>query len=247
MAEVEFPQTATASFFFRRQSVHLLFLVALLTVARGLAAPALGHGAWLGLTDTAWFALCLGVAVIHQVYVWIAWRAQLGWKVFTRVFGEGDFAAYNAVFFPLLVLRAVLVAAISVADARSLRLPTGLALGLGALLSVPALYTGWSVGRYFGFARAAGGDHFRRRFREMPLVHQAAFAWTPNAMYTLAFLGLWSIALLTRSHAGLVAALFQHAYIWVHYLCTEEPDMELLYGSRRTSNGRVGNSVVCVP
>ena len=50
-------------------------------------------------------------------------------------------------------------------------------------------------------------------------------------MYTLAFLGLWSIALVARSHAGLVAALFQHAYIWVHYLCTEAPDMEVLYGS----------------
>ena len=63
----------------------------------------------------------------------------------------------------------------------------------------------------------------------MPLGRQDAFAWTPNAMYTLAFLGLWSIALILRSHAGLIGAVFQHAYIWVHYLCTEEPDMEVLY------------------
>jgi len=28
----------------------------------------------------------------------------------------------------------------------------------------------------------------------------------------------------------LAAALFQHAYIWVHYYCTEEPDMQLIYG-----------------
>ncbi len=234
-AEVEFPQAATVSFFVRRQGVHLLYLAALLPVTRGLAAPALGDGAWLGLTDTSWFALCLGIAVVHQVYIWIAWRSQLGWKVFTRVFGGGDFAVYNAIFFPLLILRPLLVAATSVADAGSLRLPTGLTLSLGAFLSVPALYTGWSVGRYFGFARAAGGDHFRRRFREMPLVHQGAFAWTPNAMYTLAFLGLWSIALVARSHAALVAALFQHGYIWVHYLCTEEPDMEMLYGSSSSS------------
>lgn len=233
--EAELPQTATAAFFFRRQGVHLLYLAALLPVARGLAAPALGYGAWLGWTDTSWFALCLGVAVVHQVYVWVAWRAQLGWKVFTRVFGDGDFPVYSAVFFPLLVLRVVLVATTSVANPGTLRLPMGLAVGLGALLSLPALYTGWSVSRYFGLARAAGGDHFRRRFREMPLVHQGAFAWTPNAMYTLAFLGLWSIALVARSHAGLVAALFQHAYIWVHYVCTEEPDMEVLYGSSGSS------------
>jgi hypothetical protein len=43
--------------------------------------------------------------------------------------------------------------------------------------------------------------------------YQGALAWTPNAMYTLALLGLWSIALVARSHAGLVAALFQHAYV----------------------------------
>jgi hypothetical protein len=128
--------------------------------------------------------------------------------VFTRLFGQADLAVYNAVFFPLLVLRVVVVAAISAAGAGSLRLPSTLALSLGVLLSVPALYTGWSVGRYFGLTRAAGGDHFRRRFREMPLVHQGAFAWTPNAMYTLGFLGLWSIALVARAHAGLVAALF---------------------------------------
>jgi len=30
--------------------------------------------------------------------------------------------------------------------------------------------------------------------------------------------------------AALAAALFQHACIWVHYYCTEKPDMELIYG-----------------
>jgi hypothetical protein len=65
----------------------------------------------------------------------------------------------------------------------------------------------------------------------MGLVRKGAFKWTPNAMYTLGFLGLWSIGLLARSHATLVAALFQHAYIWVHYICTEKPDMEILYGT----------------
>ena len=46
-------------------------------------------------------------------------------------------------------------------------------------------------------------------------------------MYTLGFLGLWSIAL--------VAALFQSAYIWIHYLCTEEPDMKVLFGPSGSS------------
>jgi Phospholipid methyltransferase len=50
-------------------------------------------------------------------------------------------------------------------------------------------------------------------------------------MYTFGFFGLWVIALFARSHAALVGAVFQHAYVWVHYVCTEQPDMEVLYGT----------------
>ncbi len=31
--------------------------------------------------------------------------------------------------------------------------------------------------------------------------------------------------------AALISAAFQHAYIWVHYWCTELPDMRAIYGS----------------
>ena len=37
-------------------------------------------------------------------------------------------------------------------------------------------------------------------------------------------------ALRTALKTALVAALFQHAYIQVHWLFTEKPDMDLLYG-----------------
>ena len=223
-------RAATASHLLRGQGVHVFFLAVLLPVACALAAPALGDGAWLGVGDATWFVICLAVAVLHQTFIWIAWRTQLGWGAFTGAFGDADFAVYNAVFVPLLVARPLLLAATATADAGSLAMPPGLAIALGIVLSVPALYTGWSVARYFGFARATGGDHFRRRYRDMPLVHEAVFAWTPNAMYTFGFLGFWAIALLWRSQAALVAALFQHAYIWIHYACTEAPDLELLHG-----------------
>ena len=64
----------------------------------------------------------------------------------------------------------------------------------------------------------------------MPLVKEGAFKYRSNAMYAFAFLLFWAIALLTGSRAALVAALFQHAYIWVHMYCTENPDMKLIYG-----------------
>jgi len=50
-------------------------------------------------------------------------------------------------------------------------------------------------------------------------------------MYTFAFLAFWAVALLAGSRAALASALFQHAYIWVHMYCTEEPDMRVIYGS----------------
>ena len=64
----------------------------------------------------------------------------------------------------------------------------------------------------------------------MPMVREGAFRYSSNAMYTFVFMGLWGIAVLTRSQAALAVALFQHAYIWVHWYCTEQPDAVVLYG-----------------
>jgi len=49
-------------------------------------------------------------------------------------------------------------------------------------------------------------------------------------MYALVFLALWALAFLTGSLAALSLAAFEQAYIWVHYFCTERPDMDLMYG-----------------
>jgi hypothetical protein len=101
---------------------------------------------------------------------------------------------------------------------------------IGALFLVPALWTMHSVKKYFGFARALGGDHFFERYRAMPMVREGAFKYSSNAMYSFVFIGLWGIALLLGSQAALAVVLFQHAYIWVHWYCTEQPDGVVLYG-----------------
>lgn len=120
--------------------------------------------------------------------------------------------------------------AVGLPDPSSLALPRWLQLALGVGLLVPAAYTMFSVVRYFGFGRALGGDHFRESYRTGGLVDRGAFGWSPNAMYTFAFLGRWAVAFLLGSQAALVAAIFQHAFVWAHYLGTEQPDMELIYG-----------------
>jgi len=229
-------EAGTFRFLVYRQWLHLAGLVLLVPVCWAFAAPALGDGEWLGISDTEWFWASVIAAIVHQVIVAFIFRAQLGWSILTRLFGKADMIVWGIVFMPLLFARPILISGLAVADAGSAGLPRWFELAAGGALLIPAVYAGYSVGRYFGIDRALGGDHFRQRYREMPMVREGAFAWTPNAMYALVFLALWGIALLTGSLAALAAALFQHAYIWVHYYCTEAPDMDLIYGRSDAEN-----------
>jgi len=229
------PEAGTLRFLFHRQWLHLVGLMLLVPICWAFAAPALGAGEWLGFSDTEWFWASVVAAIVHQVIVALIFRAQLGWSILTRLFGKADMIVWGIVFMPLLIARPILILGVAIANAGTADLPRGFELAAGTALMIPAVYAGYSVGRYFGIDRALGGDHFRQRYRDMPMVREGAFAWTSNAMYALVFLGLWGIGLLTGSLAALAAALFQHAYIWVHYYCTEAPDMALIYG-------RAGNS-----
>jgi hypothetical protein len=219
-----------ATYLFVGQPQHLLLLALLLPGAVYLAAPALNGGQFAGRSASWWLYSALGIAVTHQLLAWFVFRTQIVFGLLTKLFGRFDMLVWGAVFMPLLIARPGLTAALGLADAGSLGLPVAARIPLGLGLLIPAVYTFWSVARYFGIARALGGDHFRERYRRMPLVRRGAFKYSQNAMYAFGFLVLWSIALLTDSRAALAAALFQHAYIWVHMYCTEAPDMELLHG-----------------
>lgn len=211
------------------QGAHLLLLAALLPTPMLLAAPFMGDGSFLGLSDRTWLIAAVAIPVVHQLIVVLLWRAQLSHQLLTRLFGKHDLTVWGLIFLPLLAARPLAVLGLGLADTGSLSLPQPLLWGLAVLCLAPAAYAGWSVLRYFGIPRALGGDHFREHYRVMPFIAAGAFRWTNNAMYTLAFLGLWGIALACGSAAALAAVLFQHAYIWVHWYCTEEPDIRVLY------------------
>ena len=219
------------SFVFEGQLQHLMLLAALLPGAIYLALPALDGSTWLGIPDTTWFYSVILIVVIHQIAGWFVFRTQLVFALFSRLFGKYDMLVWGSIFFPLMFLRPLLTLALGLADSGSLEPLRGLQIVLGLILLVPAIYTGWSVARFFGVPRALGGDHFRQKYREMPLVREGAFNYSSNAMYAFAFLLFWAIALLTGSRAALGVALFQHAYIWVHMYCTEDPDMRVIYAS----------------
>jgi hypothetical protein len=63
------------------------------------------------------------------------------------------------------------------------------------------------------------------------MVNKGIFRWSANAMYVYGFLLLWIPAFVWQSAAALVAAVFSHIYIWVHYYATERPDMNRIYGN----------------
>ncbi len=225
-------QARSSKYFFKRQSWHLVLLLLLIVISYAFAIPAMGDGSWLGIADTAWYWLAVALAILQQVLVWVVFRLQFGWALLSRLFGKADLIVWAVLFLPLLIARPALVIGLAMADKASLALPRGVEISLGVVLLLPALATLWSVGRHFGLERALGGDHFRQKYREMPQVRAGAFRWSSNAMYAFVFLGLWATAFLFGSQAALSLAMFQHAYIWVHYICTEAPDMFLIYGDK---------------
>jgi len=211
-------------------------------------APGLGVGQLLhftslalllALTWIAWkyagkpcpvaFWVAIAVPVIHQVFVWLAWRLELRDSTTGRTVG---FQAYLVIFFVLLAARPVSLLVVAWMDAGSLGLPMLPRIVITTVCGLVSMYLGYSLKRYFGFARAAGADHFDPRYREMPLVKEGIFRFTSNGMYIYGFLALWAIAIGFDSMAALIVTAFSHCYIWVHFYATEKPDMDYLYSSR---------------
>jgi protein-S-isoprenylcysteine O-methyltransferase Ste14 len=220
-----------SSHLWKEQFPHLLLTTILLLGALAYLPEEEALGLW-GWPLRHWYSLALVIPVIHQVLVVLVFRLQLVYGALSRVFGNRDLVVWGLLFLPLLIGRALSLLALGLSSASSLPAFAGSAWvypAIGLILALPALYTLVSILRYFGLARALGGDHFREKYRVMPLVRKGAFAWSDNAMYTFAFLLLWSLALITSSFYALIIALFQHAYIWVHWYTVEAPDMAVLH------------------
>lgn len=216
---------------FQRQGWHLLALAVLLgallvvTPDRGTAA-----GAFLGLNTPAWFWLAVAIPIAHQVYVWLVWRLQLHFGLPERLLGRAALPLYGLGFMVLFVSRILAVIGLAVTDAGSLQAPGVILDSLAVVLAAPTAYLMYSVIRYFGLRRALGADHFEAAYRTLPMVKQGIYHYTDNGMYAVGFLGLYIPGLAWASSLALWVALFSHAYVWVHYYCTEVPDMQTIYG-----------------
>ena len=217
---------------FERQGVHGLCLAGLILVAAWLARYWVSDGHYLGISASNWFWTAIAVAVAHQGWVWLCWRLQLHKELLTRWFGSAGFALYGAGFALLAFSRIGALIALALADRNTLPDDDGLWAILATILLVPIAYLFYSVARYFTFRRALGADHFDPAYRLMPLESRGIFRFTRNGMYTFGLLIVWLPGLYASSRAALLAAAFNHAYIWVHYYCTELPDMSRIYGGQ---------------
>jgi len=218
---------STWSDVFEGQPQHLMIALLLALGACSMLQPS--EGTVWGLSALGWARWSIGLALGHQILVAIVFRLQLHKNLMSRLLGVNDMKVWGVMFMPLLAIRPVSLILIGLADDTPIS-ANGLPLQiLGWALVIPAAWALYSTLVYFTIPRALGGDHFRDEIAEMPLVDRGAFKYTSNAMYGVAFLGLWAIALITNSWNALVVALFQHAYIWVHMYCTEQPDMRWIY------------------
>jgi len=224
------PEARSITYLLRGQAQHWVFLSLLLIPVLVATVTLARSGAFLGVDLWIWYAIAIVMPVVHQVLVWAVWRAELGWAAVSPLFGGRGFKAYAGGFAVCILSRPVAILGLGLADMGTVPIPWEVAITIGGALALPAAYTMYSVERYFGFTRAIGADHFDEAYRHMPFVRKGIFRYSTNAMYLFGFFALWAIAISTRSQLALVAVAYQHIYIWVHFLYTERPDLELIYG-----------------
>ncbi len=215
---------------FEKQILHYSLLIVLLggilTVSQ---TEGFLTGQFLGISTSLWFYLAIASAVLHQVYVWFCWRTQLHYSLLTKLFGQNGFVYYSAGFAFLATIRILLVVVLAISNQNSLHVNQLLLYFLAGIIAIPVLYLLYSVRKYFTFRRALGIDHFDPSYRNKPLVKGGIYRFTRNGMYIFGLLILWIPGLLYASQAALLAALFNHIYIWAHYYATEKPDMKRIY------------------
>ena len=215
------------NFFFKHQIWHLGGTIVLFYIGTQLVDLDSNANTFLGINALSWFIIAMSVPIIHQAYVWICWRSELCWQSISNTIG---FKGYVIIFFILIISRLSAIVLCFV-DYGSLYKPGWLAWILGLILFIPGAYTMYSVKKYFGFLRAAGADHFDPKYRDLPFENRGIFRWTPNAMYVFAIGIPFSFAVAAGSQSMFVVAIYTYISIWLHYFCTEKPDIVEIYSN----------------
>lgn len=217
---------------FKYQIWHLLLLIIFLISIYLVTAnfPEILSGSLWGINTKIWFWFAIAVPIAHQVYVWLIWRLELYHRTFTKRFGlDLSFKVYTIGFSILFSSRLISILFLAFSNENTLPIHPALSYALATLITPLVIYLFYSVKKYFTFERAYGIDHFDENYKE-PFVIGGIFKYTNNGMYIFGLTVLYLPGLLLLSEAAILAALFNHIYIWLHYFFTERPDMLEIYG-----------------
>jgi hypothetical protein len=217
---------------FRRQGYHLVFYLAVGAVlyAAVIQFPEGDRRIW-GLSAREMVGLSWLFAGLHQGWIVFFWRMELQFGKIRTWLGPAGFTLYRIGFVAFAAGRILLLIPISLATAGTASLPRELSVALVIVTTPFILWALSCVYAYFGVNRAFGADHFDPAYRGGSLEKRGIFRYVPNTMYTVVLLVLYHPGLLWDSGPGLITAAAHHALVWVHYFCTEKPDMADIYGT----------------
>jgi len=222
---------------FHHQHWHLLILLLLLAILYFYTNtyPDIFRGGLWEINTYNWFIFSVLSPIIHQIYVLICWRYELHNHSLSKIFGNNSFKIYKVGFTILILSRLITIILLAISSRMTFHINPVFSYILSGIILIPTFYLFYSVYRYFGMDRAFGLDHFKpEEMKKMPFVNQGIFKYTSNGMYVYGFLILWIPGILLQSKAALIAALFNHIYIWVHYYFTELPDIRIIYEKDNT-------------
>lgn len=216
---------------FKYQGYHLLLYVVIGAVLyfATMQFPD-GHRKIWGLSTRELILLSWIFAALHQGWIVFFWRTELYLGKISAWFGRRGFLIFRIGFVTFAFCRLLLLIPISLSSAQTASIPRGASVALIVVTTPFILWGMYSVLVYFGVTRAFGADHFDPAYRNATLERRGIFKYIPNSMYTVVLLLLYHPGLFWHSGPGLVAAAAHHALVWVHYFCTEKPDLGEIYG-----------------
>ena len=186
------------------------------------------------LSTSQWIWFSWIFAGIFQFWVAFFWRLELYGNRISACLGKAGFPIYRAGYVVFGLLRLLPIIPIALTSRDTATVPAWFSLPFLAVTIPLSLWGLYCAAFYFGITRASGADHFDAAYRSAALEKRGIYQYIPNVMYTVVLLAIYHPGLVWQSVPGLVAAAAHHAFVWVHYFCTEKPDMREIYGQRAT-------------
>lgn len=218
---------------FQYQGVHLFAFIALggVLYATNAAFPDSQRLLWK-LSCSEWIWISWIFAGIFQFWISFFWRFELYGGHVSRKMGPFGFQLYRAGYVVFGLLRFIPLVPIALTSPHTLNLPAWFSIPFLVVTIPLSLWGVYCAAVYFGITRASGIDHFDPAWSRHNLEKRGIYKYVPNVMYTVVLLAIYHPGVVWQSAPALIGGGVHHAFVWIHYFCTEKPDMQEIYGGR---------------